>query len=138
MVPLLFRKCTKDYRIPGTNVTLEKGTVVNIPIFAMQRDEKYYEDPMKFDPMRFDSENRAGKSVVDMPYYPFGDGPRNCIGMRMGKMSTKLGIASMLSKFNIELDERHIGNELKLGRTNIIPTDGIHLKFKPRHSYGEN
>lgn len=109
--------------------------MINIPIFAIQRDAKYYPNPNKFDPTRFSKENQQGKTILNMPYLPFGDGPRNCIGMRMGKLSTKFGIASMLLKFNIELDERHIGKELKLGFTNIIPTTGIHLKFKPRTSY---
>lgn len=101
----------------------------------MQRDAKYYPNPDEFDPLRFTTENRYGKSLVDMPYLPFGDGPRNCIGMRMGKLSTKFGIASILHKFDIELDARHIGTELKLGNTNIIPNGGLHLKFTPRHSY---
>lgn len=135
MVPLLSRQCTKDYKIPGTNVTIEKGTTVNIPIFAIQRDGKYFGNPDKFDPLRFSAENRYGKSLIDMPYLPFGDGPRNCIGMRMGKLSTKFGIASMLQQFNVELDARHIDTELILGGTNVIPNDGIHLKFTPRHSY---
>lgn len=137
MVPSLVRKCTKDYRVPDTDITLEKGTVINIPIFAIQRDAKYYPNPNQFEPERFSKENQHGKTPLNMPYLPFGDGPRNCIGMRMGKLSTKFGIASMLLKFNIELDERHIGKELILGPTNIIPTTGIHLKFKPRTSYAE-
>lgn len=57
------------------------------------------------------------------------------LGIRMGKLSTKFGIASICAQFDIELDAKHIGKELKLGNTNILPTDGIHLKFKPRNSY---
>lgn len=135
VVPSLVRQCTKDYKIPKTDITVEKGTLVNIPIFAIQRDEKYYPNANQFDPDRFSTENRQGKGLLDMPYLPFGDGPRNCIGLRMGKLSTKFGIASMLLKYDIELDEQHIGKELKLGLTNIIPTTGIHIKFKPRTSY---
>lgn len=134
VIPMLFRECTKEYSIPGTNVTLEKGTTVMIPTFSLHRDEKYYPNPMKFDPSRFFSENKSGKTIVEMPYLPFGDGPRNCIGLRMGKMSTKVGIASMLQKYCVELDEQHIGKDLKLSASAVIlmPESGIKLKFKTR------
>lgn len=72
--------------MPGTDIVLEKGTSVFIPAFSLQRDEIYWPDPTKFDPMRFSSENKNRKTFAEMPYLPFGDGPRNCIGLRLGKM----------------------------------------------------
>lgn len=131
---MLNRVCTKDYRIPGTGVVIEKGTAVVIAPFSLQRDEKYYPDPLKFDPSRFSSENKAGKTFVDMPYMPFGEGPRICIGMRMGKLSVKATVASILRKYDIELDEQHVGRELDLmpGTDVLVSKSGIHLKFKPR------
>lgn len=71
----------KDYKIPGTDLIIEKGITVQIPAFALHRDEKYFENPNDFIPERFNNENTAGKSIVDQPYFPFGDGPRNCIGV---------------------------------------------------------
>lgn len=100
IVPVLNRTCIKDYQIPGTNKTIEKGIEVFIPAYALQMDEKYYEEPHKFKPERFfEDKNQANK-----PYLPFGDGPRNCIGMRMGKMQTKVGLVLMLQKFKYALD----------------------------------
>lgn len=128
------RECTKDYRIPGTDITLEKGTSIIIPTFSLQRDEKYYSEPMKFDPERFFNGNSNQKTSGDQPYLPFGDGPRICIGMRMGKLSTKVAIASILHKYNVVLDEQHIDNELKLGSITLPPKLGINLKFKSRYS----
>lgn len=75
------RECTKDYKVPGTDITIEKGTSIFIPAFALQRDEKYYPEPEKFDPERFSNENKSQKTFNEMPYLPFGDGPRNCIGL---------------------------------------------------------
>lgn len=72
------RICTKPYRIPGTNIVLEKGTEVLIPGFCLSRDPKYHEDPLKFDPERFSKDNKA--NIVPGTYLPFGDGPRKCIG----------------------------------------------------------
>lgn len=136
VAPLLFRECTREYKIPGTDVTLEKGTTIMIPIFSLQRDEKYYANPHQFDPSRFFSENTNGKTIVDMPYLPFGNGPRNCIGMRMGKMFVKVGVAAMLQKYRVELDEQHIDGELLFVKSapQLQPRDGIHLKFNVRNS----
>lgn len=68
------RQCVKDYQIPGTNVMVRKGDVLNIPLFWMQRDERYFPNPLKFDPERFSPEN---KGKVDLRgFMPFGQGPR--------------------------------------------------------------
>lgn len=125
------RECIEDYKIPGTHVTIEKGTSIIIPTFALHNDEKFFPNPKKFDPTRFYSENIAGKSMIDMPYLPFGDGPRTCMGQRMGRMFVKVGICSILQKFYVSLDDRHIGREIKLS-VNIHPVGGIHLKLKPK------
>lgn len=125
------RVCVKAYKIPGTNITIEKGTSIVIPTFAVHNDEKFYPDPKKFDPTRFYNENKAGKSINDVPYLAFGDGPRNCIGQRMGKMFVKIGIHSILQKYYIELDDRRYGRDLKFS-LNLHPIGGIHLKLNAR------
>lgn len=135
VVPTLNRVCTKEYHIPGTEIVLEKGTSIMIPSFSLQRDPKYYPNPDEFDPSRFFAENKKGKTIVDMPFLAFGDGPRSCIGTRMGKVSSKAGIVSILQKYNVELGEQHIGNELKFGAAALVlvPASGINLKFKSRN-----
>lgn len=78
-MPVLFRTCTKEYKLPNTNVIIENGTPVMIPIYAIQRDPSYYKDPEKFDPERFTPENKASRHHFS--YLPFGEGPRICIGI---------------------------------------------------------
>jgi cytochrome P450 family 6 len=56
--PILNRECTKDYKIPGTDVVLEKGMTTVIPIYALHRDPKYYPEPERFDPERFNENER--------------------------------------------------------------------------------
>lgn len=77
-VPVLARRCTKDYTIPDTNVVLEKGTDVSIPVYGLHRDEEYYPNPDKFDPERFSEENKS--KIPQYTYLPFGEGPRICLG----------------------------------------------------------
>lgn len=77
-VQALARICTKSYQIPETSIKIDKGTAVLIPVYALHHDEKYYEDPEKFDPQRFTRENINQRQFGI--YLPFGDGPRICIG----------------------------------------------------------
>lgn len=55
-----------------------------------------------------------------LPYMPFGDGPRNCIGMRLAHIQVKLGILAMLKEFRFELSDHDKLNELKLSSTSIL------------------
>lgn len=77
VVPILNRECTRDYVIPNTNVTIEKGTAVIVPVLAVQKDPKFYPEPEKFIPER----NISGESnsFEEMPFMSFGNGPRNCM-----------------------------------------------------------
>lgn len=122
----LSRVCVKDYKIPGTNVTIKKGTTIIVPVPGLHHDEKFYPDPKNFDPTRFNSGNKADK--INMPYFSFGEGPRACLGQRMGRMFVKVGICSILRQYYVDLDDRHIGKELKLA-PNMLPVGGIHLKL---------
>jgi cytochrome P450 family 6 len=77
-VPVLTRQCTKTYTIPGTNAVIDEGVLAIIPVYAIQRDERYFPNPSKFDPDRFTEENKAKRD--NYVYLPFGEGPRVCIG----------------------------------------------------------
>lgn len=70
--------CVKSYTLPGTNVSLNKGDVVVIPISGVMMDPEHYPNPHVFDPERFSPEEKAKRS--SHLYLPFGAGPRNCIG----------------------------------------------------------
>lgn len=77
-IPGAPRVCTKDYTIPGTNITVEAGTHFSIPIMGIHHDPEYYPNPEVFDPERFSEENKAKRPPYT--HVPFGDGPRICIG----------------------------------------------------------
>lgn len=69
---------------------VEKGTSIIIPNVALSNDPKYWENPEKFNPDRFDEMNKDDwKKGI---FLPFGDGPRMCIGKcesQAGKISKK-------------------------------------------------
>ncbi|CAG9820506.1 unnamed protein product [Phaedon cochleariae] len=95
-VTTLPRICMQDYKFPGTDLTIEKGTKVMIPILALHRDKDYYPDPEKWNLDRFEDRNQ--KSSV---YYPFGGGPRHCIGFRYAFMQVRLGLATILRNYKV-------------------------------------
>lgn len=74
----LGRKCTKDYKVEGTEVALEKGCKVFIPVMGLHHDPEYFPEPDRFDPERFSEEHK--RTIKQFTYLPFGEGPRNCIG----------------------------------------------------------
>jgi cytochrome P450 family 6 len=131
IVPLHFRQTVKDYKINGTDIIIPKDTAVIIPVIGMQRDPEIYDDPLKFDPERFRESSTGGGKVEGTYYTPFGDGPRNCIGMRLGKIMTKLSIIKILTKFNIEhTDNSLLTSEIEFHPTQMILTPKKLFKLK--------
>jgi cytochrome P450 family 6 len=98
------RKCLEDYKIPGQDVIIEKGTTVIIPIMGIHYDEEYYPEPEKFDPERFTDENKRLRH--NFAHIPFGEGPRNCIGMRFGLLQSKMGLVSLLKNYNFTVNKK--------------------------------
>jgi cytochrome P450 family 6 len=72
------RECTKPIKLRGTDLTLEKGLQVVLPIYGLHHDPKYYPDPERFDPERFSDPEI--KKRPQFSFIPFGEGPRICIG----------------------------------------------------------
>ncbi|XP_062129182.1 probable cytochrome P450 6w1 [Drosophila sulfurigaster albostrigata] len=84
---------------PYYDLEVPNGMPFYVSTLAIQRDEKYWPDPEKYDPDRFAPENRD-KINMDA-YMPFGIGPRNCIGMRLGLLQAKLGLVHLLRKHSV-------------------------------------
>uniref|UniRef100_A0A182S5D6 Cytochrome P450 n=2 Tax=Anopheles funestus TaxID=62324 RepID=A0A182S5D6_ANOFN len=99
------RKCTKNYTFTNTNgtqVTIERGQNVSIPLKSFHLDAKFYPDPLRFDPERFSDPHNINQDA----YVPFGTGLRNCIGSRLALMQAKCILFLMLSNFIIKPDTK--------------------------------
>lgn len=125
-VGVLIRKTTEDYNIPSTNHTVPRNSTVIIPVLGIHRDEKYYPNPDVFDPERFSSDRKLENEGM---FLGFGDGPRNCVGYRFGMVQTRIGLVSLLSKFEFTNCSRTM-EELKYSLRNVIlsPEGGMWLK----------
>lgn len=110
IVPLLMRLCTEDYKLPESDLVIPKGTGIMIPVLGFHRDPEIYEDPMQFKPERFVNSSNGGGKGKGLFYIPFGDGPRNCIGMRMGKLTAKLALVVVLANFSVEFEDKSMND----------------------------
>lgn len=76
---MLMRQVAVDYTFKGTKISIPKDTKLWIPAYAIHRDPDIYPNPDIFDPERFNDDVVSARHP--MSYLPFGDGPRNCVGM---------------------------------------------------------
>ncbi|KAJ4434866.1 hypothetical protein ANN_23437 [Periplaneta americana] len=130
-LPMLNRECTQSYQVPGTDIVLNKGDLTVIPVLGLHHDPKYYPNPEKFDPERFSEEEKAKRHHY--VYLPFGEGPRICIGMRFGLMQTKVGLISLLSKYEFSVSkETPIPLVMEPKSIILSPVGGMHLQIKKR------
>nr|XP_969746.4 PREDICTED: uncharacterized protein LOC658247 [Tribolium castaneum] len=98
-LPTLNRRCTKDYVLRDTNIIIEKDTPILISALGLHMDPEFFPKPEKFDPERFTEEKK--KERHPFVHLPFGDGPRNCIGLRFGVMQSKIGIITIIKNFKL-------------------------------------
>lgn len=78
---------------------IQKGQIIWIPIYCIHRDPLFYPEPEKFDPERFNDNNKH--QIKSSTYLPFGAGPRNCIGSRFGLTECKIFFYHILSNFEL-------------------------------------
>ncbi|XP_058060788.1 probable cytochrome P450 6a14 [Anopheles bellator] len=103
-VPQLIRVSTKPYHVDTENCTLEKDCMLMVPIYSIHYDPAYHPNPGRFDPDRFTPE--AVQARHTHAFLPFGDGPRNCIGMRFGLLEVKFGIVQLVSRLRFTVSSQ--------------------------------
>ncbi|XP_020281897.1 probable cytochrome P450 6a13 isoform X2 [Pseudomyrmex gracilis] len=128
--PLVSRKSEYNYRIPNSKVELPAGMRVIVPIYGFHHDPNYYPDPMTFDPERFTEENKRRRHPYT--YLPFGEGPRNCIGMRFALLQIKMGLIAFLTNHRVEICRKTIV-PIKFSRRSLVTTSeaGFWLNVSP-------
>ncbi|XP_047033943.1 probable cytochrome P450 6a14 [Helicoverpa zea] len=125
----LFRRCNKDYKLPNSDLVIEKGTMVFIPIHAIQMDPDIFPEPDKFDPERFSPENKA--KLHPCHWMPFGEGPKKCLGVRQGYIQSKMALIKVLHKYELILDDRtEVPMKIKNSSLVYAAHGGVWLKLR--------
>ena len=91
----VFREPTHDVEIGGYEI--HQGSAISMPQWVVHRDERWYDAPDEFRPERWSEE--FCESLPEYAYFPFGGGPRHCIGMRFALMEAKLVLATLVQRF---------------------------------------
>jgi cytochrome P450 len=124
---IYIRMARQTDRLPS-GVDLPAGAKLYLCPWAIHRSARYFDDPLRFDPLRFTDENR--KARPKYAYFPFGGGPRICIGQALAKMQMPLTLAALIQRFDFELlPDQHIKPDPKI---TLRPIPGIRLRLRQR------
>ena len=81
--------------------TIPAGALIIMSPYVVHRSHRFWHDPEKFDPDRFLPENSVSRPKFH--YFPFGAGPRQCIGAGLVMMEAPLILASILQRCDFEV-----------------------------------
>ncbi|HTM03791.1 MAG TPA: cytochrome P450 [Vicinamibacterales bacterium] len=98
---LVGRRAMEDYDVPGTDYVLPSGTVVVVSQYLLHRDPRFWDAPDAFRPERW-----LGDAAPRYAYFPFGAGPRICIGEQFAWMEGVLVLATIARRWRMSLDPR--------------------------------
>ncbi|SIR73949.1 Cytochrome P450 [Haladaptatus litoreus] len=123
---IMFRKTTEDVALGGYRIP--EGTRITLPQFFVHTDERWYDDPGTFDPDRWTEEFEDSRP--DYAYFPFGGGPRHCIGMRFAMLELKTMLPTIAQSVEFELLSDP-NPDLEMATT-LRPAEDIRARVKRR------
>jgi cytochrome P450 len=120
---MLSRTAIEDDVIGGH--VIPAGSEALLLTYLTHRDPRYWEAPDEFDPERFSPERSAARPRFS--YFPFGGGPRQCIGNGFALMEAQLIIATVAQKYRLRLtDQATIEPEPAV---TLRPRGGLRMKL---------
>ena len=125
-VPIFGRTALEEDTWNGFKIP--KGMLVITSPYVIHRNKKYWKDPNKFDPERHTKEKMKG--MPPFSYFPYGGGPRICIGMGYAQIQLPLTVASLVKDFDFKKDDN---KKIELKPSITLGTKSpIILKIKKR------
>ncbi|XP_063618739.1 cytochrome P450 6B4-like [Cydia splendana] len=134
VVPDLRRESTKIYKIPNTNLTIEKDQCIRISVLGIHYDEKIYPRPEVFDPERFSPENVEARH--ECSYLPFGLGPGHCIAKNFAQVVSRVCLVKLLSQFRVE-PSKNMPRQVEYDPTCTVlyPKGSFSINFVKREAF---
>ncbi len=123
-VYMFFREPTRDVELGGYEIP--EGTTLVLPQWAVHRDPEIWDAPGEFRPDRF----AGDPDRPEYAHFPFGGGPRACIGMRFALMEAKVVLATVLREFELELVSDP-EPEL-IASSNLQPAEPVEVRVRRR------
>ena len=125
-IGVFLRKATEDVTIAG--YTVPKGSLISVSSLVTQRDERWFPNPEQFDPERF-LPPRVD-SIPHNAWFPFGAGPRVCIGQSFAMTEMMLITARLLQSFRVSLVPGQ-PEPVPVVTAALRPKDPLWLRFEP-------
>jgi cytochrome P450 family 6 len=95
------------------------------------KKEKFYSQPEVFNPDNFSAEKKSERSPYS--FMAFGQGPRNCIGMRFALLQVKTAIARLVFNYRILRSEKTVEHLIPDPKSrSMMPKGGIWVKVQKR------
>src|SRR6266849_312109 len=120
------RLAVEDHEIAGYPVT--KGMGLAMAQWVVHRDPRWYDAPEEFLPERWNDD--LLKRLPRFAYFPFGGGPRQCIGNSFALMEATLILATIARKFRLRLVANH--PVVPLASITLRPRHGVRVKLESR------
>jgi cytochrome P450 len=120
------RTAIEDHEIAGYAVP--KGSGVSFAQWTVHRDARWYDAPEEFRPERWEGD--LLKRIPRFAYFPFGGGPRQCIGNTFALMETALTLATIAQQYRFRLVEGH--PMVPLASITLRPRYGIRVVMEAR------
>jgi cytochrome P450 len=117
------REAKEDVEIGG--FALAKGTLVQIVPYLIQRDARWFDEPLAFRPRRFEREDSFHRGA----YLPFGAGPRACIGRGFALMEGALVTARLLQRVRLVRPPSAPPVEME-AQVSLHPKGGLRLRVE--------
>jgi cytochrome P450 len=121
----LFREPKLDVKLGGYRIP--EGSALMLSQWVTHRSSRWYDNPEQFDPSRWKPERRSRRPRF--AYFPFGGGPRHCIGKAFSLLEAKLILAEVCSQYDLDYE----GPDLSLrGSLTMHPNHPVPMRIRER------